>query len=314
MIQEHKRMFLIVRLLAALCCCLMAPAIGAQAVPHIAVVGGSAKYHQAVFNALRQTLKGGSEHRLTYETLDELRAHSGAPPLLRVAIGREAARQISRMDDAVPRLYVLISEEDYRALPTSTAAPSSALFLGQPLRRYLALIATALPQRNALGVPLGPISARHVDELQRAAKSLRLSVYAQTIQTSAELPDALQKIPQAISVWLTLPDPVVVNSGTARTLIMSAYQQGKALVGYSQALVKAGALMALHTTPEQFGQEAGEMLLPMLADKAVKALPPARYSHSFSVSVNYQLAQALQLSIPPESELLQRLLQQEASP
>ncbi|GEM_PF-1503661 len=280
--------------------------------PRIDVIGGTFAHHKAVFDAMHQTLEHDSKGSfiLDYHLVDQYRPVHDTPPILRVAVGTEAARLLSQTADTVPQFYILLLPEQYWALSFAAQTQRSALFLGQPAARYLALVQQAMPQRKSVGVILGPISSKRQAELQQEAKRLQLDLHSATIRAVDELPAALNQLAKLSDVLLTLPDPVVVNPETARTLILTSYQQGISLVGYSRALVKAGALMAVHTTPEQFGRElAGIVQAIGQGDHA--RLPEPDYSAYFVVSVNYQLARALDLSISPENQLLEQLQLQE---
>lgn len=295
-------------------CLLLSPLVALASAPRVVVVGGENAYHRAVFAAMRQTLERGPlRYELTYRTLEQYQASSDPTPALLVTVGTPAARVLAAAPSAAPLLCTLLPRDDYLTLPRTGPIAISGLYIEQPLLRYLALLRLALPQRDRIGAVLGPISSSLNDELHAAGHRLQLQVGTIAIAEERELAAALEQVGTPSGVLLALPDPVVVNADTARTLILTAYHRGIALVGYSQALAKAGALMAVHSTPEQFGQEAGEMVHAALS-VAPARLPPARYPSYFSVSVNYQVARALDLNLPPEEQLVRLLQQQEAAP
>ncbi|WP_172600503.1 ABC transporter substrate-binding protein [Sulfurivermis fontis] len=299
--------------LALLFCLLAMPLLAVAELPRVLVVGGENTYHWAVFAAMRQALARDSAHyELVYRTVEQYRSDSGSRPVLRVAVGVAAARTLSAAREDAPLLCVLLPRDDYLALARSAGTEMSGLFLEQPLSRYLALLRLALPQRDQVGAVLGPVSAALAADLRQAGERQRLQITTASITAERELTAAMEQVMRPSGVLLALPDPVVVNADTARTLIMTAYHRGIALVGYSQALAKAGALMAVHSTPEQFGQDAGEMVRAALSASPVH-LPPARHPAYFTVSVNYQVARALELNLPPEDRLAALVRQQEVA-
>ena len=123
---------------------------------------------------------------------------------------------------------------------------------------------------------------------------------------------ALEKLLGEVQVLLTLPDSTVVNSKTAKTLILNAYLRRIPIVGYSRAFVKAGALLAVHSTPQELGRQAGEVLARALGPQATR-LPLTAHPSYYSVSVNYQVARALDIDLPTEDELLKALRALEAT-
>lgn len=88
--------------------------------------------------------------------------------------------------------------------------------------------------------------------------------------------------------------------------MITAYRYQDPMIGFSQAYVKAGALAAVYTTPEQTGKQVGEIAMRALGGKVVLLSPP-KYPKHFSVSVNYQVARSLDISIGDEADILQRL-------
>ncbi|MEW6647324.1 MAG: ABC transporter substrate binding protein [Pseudomonadota bacterium] len=299
--------------LALLFCLLAIPLLAVAELPRVVVVGGENTHHRAVFAAMRQVLgRDSARYEVIYRTIEQYRPDSTTGAVLRVAVGTAAARTLGAAPDAAPLLCVLLPRDDYLALPQPAGGEMSGLFLEQPLPRYLALLRLALPQHEQVGAVLGPVSSALAADLQQAGYRQQLQITTASITAERELTAALEQVARPAGVLLALPDPVVVNADTARTLIMTAYHKGIALVGYSQALAKAGALMAVHSTPEQFGQEAGEMVRAALSASPVR-LPPARHPAYFTVSVNYQVARALELNLPPEDRLVARLRQQEAA-
>ncbi|GAB4300121.1 MAG: hypothetical protein Kow0096_19950 [Thiohalomonadaceae bacterium] len=291
---------------------LVVPLLVVAESPRVLVVGGENAHHRAVFAAMRQVLeRDGAGYEIVYRTIEQYRAGRHDRPTLRVAVGTAAARALSAVPGGAPLLCVLLPRDDYLALPRPAGVELSGLFLEQPLPRYLTLLQLALPQRKQVGAVLGPVSSVLAGDLRQAGERRQLQITTASITAERELTAAMAQVIRPSGVLLALPDPVVVNADTARTLIMTAYHQGVALVGYSQALAKAGALMAVHSTPEQFGQDAGEMIWGALASRPVR-LPPARHPSHFTVSVNYQVARALELDLPPEERLAALLRQQEA--
>lgn len=282
--------------------------------PELLVVGSESAHHRAVFAAMQQVLeRERAAPEAVFLTLEQYRAWRGSPPALLISLGSAAAQELAATRAGVPLLCVLLSQAEFLALPPGGGTAPSAIFIEQPLRRYLLLARVAVPQRRDVGAILGPVSGRLAADLRREGERLHLEVQTASISAEHELDAALGRIVTPSSVLLALPDSLVVNVDTARTLILGAYHRGAALIGYSQALAKAGALMAVHSTPEQFGREAGEMVLAALAATPPR-LSPARYPSYYSVSVNYQVARALGLEIPAEEKLLQALRRQEAAP
>lgn len=229
-----------------------------------------------------------------------------------VTVGLSAARELLRRPVAVPVIHSLVSETDWQQLQRESGGENqrTAIYLEQPASRMLALVRTAFPERKRLTVAFGPSSRRAQASLEQVCRKYGLQCEAVVLEDGVDIDVVLRRAAASDRVLLLLPDPQVVNASTARTLILGAYRRDIALVGYSRALVKAGALMAVHSTPAQLGRDTAEMAGTVLHGEGGR-VPPGRYPKRYSVSVNYQLARALNLSLDSETSLAKSIYKAE---
>ena len=217
-----------------------------------------------------------------------------------ITVGSSAARLA--MESGLPTLNTMITRRHFESIKEAYKSPVTALYLEQPFSRMLTLVKTTLPDRDQITVILGPTSKQMQQEISDACQVQGLRCTSVVVEDQAGLEQAQQFAASSGKVMLVLPDPQVVNGSTARNLILGAYRRGVALVGYSNALVKAGALMSVHSSPGQLGEDAAAMAIEVLQRGSLR-VPPARYPERFTVSVNYQLARALQLDLATEASL-----------
>ena len=225
-----------------------------------------------------------------------------------VAIGTHAMEQVS-VDARVPVLNILVPRQSYESTRLRTKHDSrqySAIYLDQPLTRQLQLIKAALPNRDAVGVLLGPSSQDRLKPLQQAAREQKVAVSAEQVTTEEDIIPALKHLFTNADVLLALPDPLVFNKNTAQSLLLTSYRAQIPLIAYSKSYVSAGALAAVYSTPAQIGQQAAELLVRLMQAKTL-TLPSPQYPKYFSVSVNYQVARSLGLAIESEAALLEQI-------
>lgn len=268
----------------------------------VVVVDGDNPVHQQFTASFRRQLANWTVVGLERKSAS-LELLNGAS--LVVSLGRLAAWDLSSKVLDVPVINSLIAEADWQRLAAEEGERRrrTALYLNQPPSRLLALVKTAMPGRHQVTVALGPDSKRAEAAIEQGCRQYGLRCDVLLVENEAGIELALRRAAASDQILLVLPDPQVVNTTTARNLILGAYRRGVALVGYSKALVKAGALMAVHSTPEQLGEDASVTAREAL-EKTPVTVPPSRYPERYSVSVNYQLARALQLDIEPEASLL----------
>lgn len=231
-----------------------------------------------------------------------------------VTIGNSAARRIHSLNKSGLIVHALMTEgmlDEFRKENACIECSHAVLLVEQPVERYLVAIKAALPGKSRLGIVYGPQSERHAPQMHMLAQRYGLSLVEKNISEQSELRVALTELLPQVDVLLALPDQMVVNSDTARTLILDTYLHSVALVGYSSSMVKAGALMAIHSTPSQLGKQTASLLLKNKSD-ASHSGKGYIYPDDFDVSINYQVARVLGISLPDEAVLRQAVMQQGA--
>ena len=73
------------------------------------------------------------------------------------------------------------------------------------------------------------------------------------------------------------------------------------MVGFSEGLVKAGALLGLFSTASQQGRQGAEIAARFLAGDG--GLPAPQYPKYFTVRANYSVARSLGLRLEEEAAL-----------
>jgi hypothetical protein len=208
---------------------------------------------------------------------------STGPPILALLVPRDRFGELAKSPNA---------ERDGRI---------SAIFIEQPLVRQLDLVALALPARTRVGVLLGPTSGSLAPDLEDTARAAGLELRRAQANDAAGVYPALQQVLMQSDVLLALPDAVAVNAATIRSVLVACHRAEVPVVGFSQALVDAGALLAVYSTPAQYARQAAAIVLDVLERNA--PLPSPQYPRYFTVGVNFVTAQAIGLALDDEVTL-----------
>jgi putative ABC transport system substrate-binding protein len=270
-------------------------------------------------DALRKNLTAGAGNRISVaiyspvELAQSIDRTGGLPQAdLLVPIGTRAAVSISGYSTRVPVLFVLVPRITYRSIIRRfhenfpADRQRSALFVDHPVARHLDLARAGLPTKQRIGVLLGPTSREQKQQLLAAARARHLQLVLREVNGERELYQALQDVLGRADMLLSLPDPAVYNRHTIRNILITAFRYRKPVIGYSESLVKAGALTALYSTPQQIGRQLAEILLRQVRDPHRRLPPPQAPKYSF-VAVNYWVAQSLDIELPTRSEIERRL-------
>jgi putative tryptophan/tyrosine transport system substrate-binding protein len=219
---------------------------------------------------------------------------------LYIAVGLNAVSELAAKDAST--LNVLVSKDEYDQIqhaPGQHRKSSSAVFLDQPLERQVALVRAALPDIRDVGV-LYTARQPELQNLRHLLMAQNMRLHDQKVENSQSLSDALDKLLNVSEVLFVLPDSYIYNAGTIRNILLTAYRKQVSLIGISEAYVRAGALCAVFSSPEQIADQAAGMIQRYVE---TGKLPPAQYPSEFEVSVNMQVARSLEIQVKNAEQL-----------
>jgi ABC-type uncharacterized transport system substrate-binding protein len=246
---------------------------------------------------------GVSRFEMLQQTALEFQKTGPGSPKVLVALGSQAARVVAKTEPPFPVLCTLLPRNNFESiLRESGQKPSekfTALVLDQPLGRQLELIRIALPSAKNVGVLWGPESKSKGVEFKAIAASKQMSVVDGTVDGEHLLFPQLKKVLADAEVVLALADQLVFNAQTIQNILLSTFRAKVPLVGFSSAYVRAGALLAVFTSPEQMGRQSAALVKDVLMGKGLPGRP--LYPSAFSVMVNEHVARALGLDLDAQA-------------
>ncbi len=243
---------------------------------------------------------------------------SGTVPSLVVTLGTKALREAAQRSlqspvwAQVPVLAALLPQSAWRSGAAGLPRGSSAIWLDQPVDRYVELTRQALPQRRRLGVLLGPTSVGLEPVLDRATLARGLTAVKANVDAPAtDLFPALQGVLQNCDMLLALPDPTLYNAESLQNILIATYRQRVPMLSYTAAHARAGATLALHTPLEEV---AAQLVRALRQFSTQGSLPVPEGPQGFSVVVNEQVARSLSLDLRGPAELQAAVRRAEGRP
>jgi hypothetical protein len=308
-------MGLILRLL----CCVMLFALAsgsgpAQAVQVALVMSEESSTFNEAAEALSAELRSAG-HRiqpLPFPLRPEDTGTLHASPLI-VTLGTRAAQAISAMPPRGLVLHTLLPRSAFEKLPirAEDARRISAVFIDQPASRQIDLLRIALPDWTRVALVVGRESFELGARLQTSARDKRLRPILEQASDESDLYPTLQRVLAEPTILLAVPDPTLFNNRTISNILLTAYHHRSPVVGFSPAYVKAGALLALYSTPAQVGQQAGEAARQGLA---TGSLPPPAAPRHFRINTNPYVARSLGINLEDAGVLRDKLDRLEGLP
>jgi putative ABC transport system substrate-binding protein len=287
----------------ALWWCLCFGASGVWAATAVAIVsadqgGVYMEAAEAVLDQLRRQGVAATEVvRLTAAELDSSDVLVRNPPRLVITLGTEALGRVLGKGYRGATIAGLIPRTSYERLVKeagkSAPAAVSAVFLDQPFGRQMDLIRLALPDAQRVGVLWGAESESQQPVLQVAVNSRGMELKSDTV-VAGGLFSGLKDLLGNVDVLLAVADTQVYNGTTLPNILLATYRARIPVVAFSPSYVKAGALIALYSTPTQVGNQVGAM-----ARATLLGLPLAapQLSQDYTISVNDYVARSLGLTL-----------------
>jgi ABC-type uncharacterized transport system substrate-binding protein len=281
---------------------------------HVALVASDNARHSEVVEALREQLAESCGqpclHPVDLKTVDIRNARrylSGSAPDLVVTVGTLAARQVAELRSDVPTLFSFIPRtvwRDLRDCCVSGSATSGHVLLDQPAERLLDLVREVHPEAQSVGVLLGPAAAARQVELADAAGRLSIDLQTERIAAGEDVGSKLRLLAARVDALLALPDRAVYNRNTVYPILLTTYSAGVPVIGFSSAMVKAGAAAGLFMSPRNAGEA---IALAIQAYRFDGTLAVDESLAPYSVAINDDVIRSLRLPTVRASELLQNL-------
>jgi putative ABC transport system substrate-binding protein len=218
-----------------------------------------------------------------------------------VTLGPLAAQAAREGAPELPLVACMVSDPSRIGI---AAGPNvTGVALHPPVKNQLA----AFRMVNPRGVRIGVIySAENVGKLvqeaQKAAPVVRLSIVEKAIATDRDVPQALRALLASSdtvdALWLP-PDPLLLGEDARRYIFQETLKAGKPIYAFSAALVQEGALVSNGADMANTGEQAGELLLRLLGpEKGARielAIPRAE------LVINKKIADRLKIEIPADA-------------
>lgn len=271
--------------------------------------------YQETAQTLRTELQrqGVPDTVVLQRTLPEWRAGVSNATLLNIALGSDACDAMARSNTKTPVLCTLLPQGSFeRILKDSGRRASSmfsALYLNQPLSRQIDLIRLALPQVRRVGVLLGSSSQSSLQaSLAETIQSRGLTLVSRSLADQEPVFAGLKYILDESDLLLAIADSQIYNSNSIQNILLASFRAQVPMLAFSPAYVRAGALLAVYSTPAQIGTQTGELALGAIQGKP---LPTPQFPKEYSILVNDHVARSLNLSLDAKA-LQEKLVRLEA--
>jgi len=226
---------------------------------------------------------------------------------LLISIGSQTTKTLLEANIKTPILSVLIPRHISKSLRAAHPEMKnwSSLLIDQPIERQFHLITSILGPNKNTGILLGPYTKDLNKKINKASVNTSHNIDIEIIENSDQLTTSLKALNHSVDVLLTLPDPIVYNKNTIRGFLLLAYRNKQPIIGFSKAYVKAGAIAAIYSKPEQISKQILNIANNFFTNGAFKH--KNHYPEEFSVALNKNIARSFGIKLKSEKIIIKQI-------
>ena len=227
-----------------------------------------------------------------------------------ITVGSKSAIALAKLHNTtIPVLCTMLPKSVYDRLKENYEDSSifSAIYIDQPESRVFDLIKVVLPQIKNVGLLVSNNTKINNSSLTKTASGKSLNLELGHVDASGDVVSVLNDVLDRTDVLLTVPNPVVLNSKTVQSILLTAYIHKTPVVSYSPAYVRAGALMAVYSSPAELGKYVGEKLVELKSRKYWNLDEPGHPKY-FSIALNEKVARSMGISISSTDDVRDEMI------
>ncbi len=270
-------------------------------------------------NHIKSTIKNDGNNLTQIKTIDSKDLYINKTALIKntdlfVTIGQRALKETLKHSGNIPVLASLIPKSGFINIISEDSISNKhlnigAVYIDQPLKRYLLFSRLVLPNSSQPGFILSSNNKNAIDDLNALlGKKIH---HIGILNPGDNVISTLSRVLENADSIIALPDPIVFNLRTTRNILLSTYRKRTPVIGFSKSYAKAGALAAIYSMPELIGKQIGEYISQLAKqfslENGVKPLTRTSAKY-FSISVNNRVSRSLGLPILDAANLERDLL------
>ena len=213
-----------------------------------------------------------------------------------LAVGPEALRYLATSNANGPIISTFTSFKVFHTIAdkyTGRAGTISAVYADPSPAQQFQLISLIYRKPIKVGVILSGDNPHIENVLRRSVTPRQAEVTYETLAPGEDISRALTRLADVQAILAT-PDSTVYNAETIRTILVSTYRRNQAVIGFSAAVVKAGALASTFTDINDTVAQIDDMVTDY---EASGRLPDPQFPKFFDAIVNEDVARSLNIVI-----------------
>ena len=216
-----------------------------------------------------------------------------------ISLGTSATRALRDKISDIPVIFCMVVD----CKNNNLSGPGVTLDLKPS--QHLNAIMKFFPQFKNIGILYSPAKSRDIaKEFQNlASQKGNVKISLEEIADIAQIENAVSSLAgKKADCLLMLPDPTIYTAQIGPQFILQTLRLGLAVVSFSPAYTKAGALASLYVDYEDNGAMAGEIASRILSGESPDNIP-IFYPSKVVLALNLVVAERLKIQVSQETIL-----------
>jgi ABC-type uncharacterized transport system substrate-binding protein len=216
-------------------------------------------------------------------------------PRVVVAVGSAAWRRIVETGYDGPVILTMVL---HSTNSETTGKPVGSVTIDLPPSIVLARLSQLYPERKRIAIVRGPeLPPALMADAENQSRKLGYQVHILDCQKPRELLDKVGALRGRVDFLLTFPDSTLYSGPVVSALILSGIRNGIPLVGFSEGMVRSGALIGFFADYQDIGVQTGESVLLCLSGQTIAKLQAPR---RIKTAVNERVMRVLGVQHAPD--------------
>lgn len=196
------------------------------------------------------------------------------------------------------KIKILSYLTEDQSLSLKLAENETHLLIEHSPQLYIQFSKAILPKQK-----IGVLYQKAKPNLLEAFDKFSIALETKQIIDSKHTLRDLRKVLQSSDLLLAIPNKNIYNRHSLKGLLLTTYQNKKALISYSKSHVKAGAIAAIYATPNTIAKDIINQINKLVVDHKSQRY----FSQEYEFSINHRVARSLEIKFDNKERILKRL-------